>query len=124
MESLTPLLEKIAEQLGTTVEYLWAVLIKQAAVSATMSIIYIVGLVVVGLGLYRAHRKLMRVIQGKTHTTYYDEYGEAAAVPMVLAATLWLILVMFAVGFSIPNAITGLFNPEYWALKEILSQIK
>ena len=38
-EQTTILLQKLSESLGTTSEYLWAVLIKQAPISATISMV-------------------------------------------------------------------------------------
>lgn len=102
MESLAPLLEKLAEKLGTTSSYLWSVLIKQAFIDGILSIIFCV------------------LIAIWTYALWYDGYdeGTAYAFTMAVIAVLICALVML---YNIP---TAFLNPEYWALKEVLSAIK
>lgn len=121
MENLTELLEKLAEKLGTTTEYLWGVLIKQAPISAASDLLYFILVVFGGIVLYKVHRKLAKE-EDDGDSIYYD-LEEAAIVPMVFASIVWAILFIVCF-FSIDNIITGFFNPEYWALDEVMSLIK
>jgi len=111
MEELTPILEKLAEKLGTTTQYLWGVLIKQAPVAAVTELIYLILVVLGGIILYKIHKRL----------SYEEE--ESLIAPMAIATIIWGILFIVCF-FSIGTIVTGFFNPEYWALDEIMSLIK
>ena len=57
MKEIAPILEKLANQLGTTATYLWEVLIRQAFVSDIQDIAFIVlTAIYVGI-LYKLHGK-------------------------------------------------------------------
>lgn len=117
------LLEKLAAKLGTTAEYLWSVLIKQAAISATTTLVYLMFIILFGVLLYKAHRRLSKPSTNNSRREYsiYEDLEWPISV-MVVAALLWAIFAI-AVFFSIPDIINGYFNPEYWALKEILDEV-
>lgn len=117
MEEVTKLLEQLAIQLGTTVEYLWIVLIKQAHVNAIVNLTFagISGLIIlIGLVLIPKISKL-------DSNSKYDMSDRNIA---------W-IFYGFAMGISLiilgacsVAAITQLFNPEYWALQKILGKLQ
>ena len=117
----TELLEKLAVQLGTTAEYLWSVLLVQARISAMTDLIFLMLAILSGYFLYRTHRYLSQGTED-AHSIYYEK-EEAVMIPMIIGLIIWIIffLIMF---FSIGNIISGLFNPEYWALNKILNSIR
>ena len=116
MEELTGVLEQLAIKLGTTTEYLWNVLISQARISAITDLIYIILISIIGIIIYKVHKKLMKEEK-------YDYYEEPLIAVMVIISLVWAIL-FIAFFFSIGNIINGFLNPEYWALKEVLSVVK
>lgn len=123
-EQTTQLIEKLAEQLGTTSEYLWGVLISQAPISALKSLILIGLTIVFTFMVWKIHKGFMRNTDDEhINYTYYDEYEPVAH---ILVGGLGVFaLIMF--GLSIEaggNAITALLNPEYWALQQILESVK
>jgi hypothetical protein len=120
MEELTPLLEKLAEKLGTTTDYLWGVLIKQAPITATVKLVYLALVIIGGIALYKIHKRLCREVDG---CNGYFEFGELAMAPMVVATIIWAVLFIICF-FQIGTIVTGFFNPEYWALDEVMSLIK
>lgn len=107
------LLSKLAEKFGTTSEYLWGVLVRQAYIDG-IQIIICFSLTCIGLGvLYGLHRKFSRT----------DKYGDDTIVfPMVLASIILSFLFM-ASFVGIIMSITNFINPEYWALKQVLNAI-
>lgn len=114
-EKLTALLEKLATQLGTTTQYLWKVLISQARVSGIKSLVYIVLVIVSGISLFLLHKKCCKTEEGFFS---YDD-NEGLIVMMIILAIIWV--VMFFIGMdAMSNMLNALFNPEYWALKEVL----
>ena len=116
------LLEKLASELGTNTKYLWSVLIKQAPIEATITLIQTLLILLFGYVLFRLHKKFLRDIPDKQHS-YYDEYDVALTIPMGLGCALFLILLIVAF-FCLKSMITGYLNPEYWALHKVLQTIK
>lgn len=122
-EQTTQLLEKLAEKLGTTSEYLWGVLIKQAPMDSVINLILMALTVVLGLVIYRVHKHFLYEPEELGKESIYEEYGPGAGIPMIMASIVFLIMVMGSL-FAIESVINGFFNPEYWALQKILMQTK
>jgi phosphotransferase system glucose/maltose/N-acetylglucosamine-specific IIC component len=121
-EQTTKLIEQLAQKLGTTAEYLWTVLVKQAPISAATDALYFILVIIGGIFLWKLHKYLSKERGEYKHSIYYDE-EENVTIPMFIAVIIWAIL--FIVCFSsIGNIINGFFNPEYWALKEVLGACK
>ena len=119
MNELTTLLEKLALQLGTTVEYLWEVLIKQAHVFAIQ---YIVCWIILIIGSVLFYIFLKKTVEGY-ESDGWDETITWHIVPTVLlGVVVFVLLVKNLVQTGI--FITAIINPEYWALQEILGQNK
>lgn len=118
MEQLSTLLEQLALKLGTTVEYLWDVLIKQAFIAGIQAILAFV-LVNIFIGIwYMIHRKF-----SNTPNKYYAAYNE---VPYVapMAFTIVILIACWIVGLvEAIKSITNFINPEYWALQQILESL-
>ena len=116
MKEIAPLLEKLAEKLGVTVEYLWKVLLKQAFISFVTDLIQYALLVIMSVIVWKIAKKVHREIENAV-------WDEIAYLP--LGGVIMGILILWIMVFScIPTTITALINPEYWALDKILSQIK
>ena len=119
-EQTAKLVEQLAQKLGTTTEYLWSVLLKQAPISAITDLIFVTFTIFVGFVIYKVHKHLLSEKDGG-NSIYYD-LEEAAVVPMIFVSIIWAIM-FIACLFSIGNIVNGFLNPEYWALKEILSSL-
>ena len=115
MEQLRPLLEKLAEQLGTTVEQLWRVLLQQTQIEIVLCNLWMgiclwggIGIIVLAI--------IMIIFAVKT-----EEDG------MGLFAFVVIILTIIIAGIGYYNNYSELLtltkNPEYWALKEVLSAL-
>jgi len=109
-DNTTKLLEQLANKLGTTSGYLWGVLVKQAPVSATITLMYLLLTIAYGFVLYKTYKKAFSVYA----MPRFFWIGAA-----VLFGIIFIILF-----FSLDNIINGYFNPEYWALNKILESIK
>jgi len=111
------LLETLATKLDTTTEYVWSVLIKQAPISAITNVSYLIISIIVPILLWKLHSYFYR------QKMYESEYSEF--VITLMGALTLLTLICLGVGIAlIPSIISGLFNPEYWALQQILSYLK
>lgn len=100
------LIEQLAQKFSTTTEHLWGVLIKQAYVSATISLVWVI-LATLGIfGLYKFYR------------ANYRENGWGD-IPEFLFA-LGCVIYIFVLIFLIQNMMCGYISPEYWALSHLL----
>jgi hypothetical protein len=114
------LLRDLADKLGTTSEHLWGVLVRQAPISAITSLILFVGFcgfLVWSFGFIK--NKTTDQIVGEQRTRAEWD-SEGVGIP---AWIIWGLMFVLGVGFSFPicyDAICALFNPEYWALKQII----
>ena len=103
-EETATLLKELAEKLGTTSEYLWEALLRQAPISGTVDLLILAGWVI---GLMLMFRKLKKLSD--------KDYIEL----LWLGWGLLAIIVAFAF-LMLSNIIAALINPEYWALKQLL----
>lgn len=101
------LLKDLASQMGTTAEYLWGVLVRQAPISGTIDLIITAVIFLVGIPL----------IYGLKKASAEREDSEGV---WFIGMCIWgIILIIFIV--NLPSALTAIMNPEYWALNKILS---
>lgn len=113
-EQTQQLIEKLAEKLGTTAEHLWAVLVRQAPISsATDAIALSIAAAVMVWGYWLVREKT------KDDGDWNDQCG-SIALPWIIwgVGTLAILLLMCC---KCSGIVAGFLNPEYWALKEILS---
>lgn len=111
------LIRELADKLGTTTEYLWGVLIKQAAVYSYSNICFILFLGICVYFPFFLTKKLVNKMKNK-HNDYEIEMVFGTVVMGV-----FLIVFIIHVCVTFTDTITGLTNPEYWALQQILKQI-
>lgn len=119
-ETLTAL-TALANKLGTTAEYLWCVLLKQAPITGAIDLTILVTLGIatflVGKFLYK---KTSRPKPTRDSPYPQAEWTEGdAAIPWAVFLVLALFVVIF-IATNLTLAISALINPDYWALKQIL----
>lgn len=110
------LINDLAQKLGTTTEYLWSVLIKQAPVSATIQLFQTLAVILLGYILYRVHKRLAK--EDEDGYSGYEMYPAAGPVMIVASAIFSILFLVVFCCFS--NVVNGYFNPEYWALQKVL----
>lgn len=118
-EHTAVLLQGLANKLGTTSEYLWSILLKQAPVFATVALAQYVVTVVVMVLLWR-----FRVGISKAVTKGFE--GDADILAFLGCAIFAIVSVgwLLACIFTFGNVVTAIVNPEYWALEKILDTVK
>ncbi len=107
-EDVAGILNVLAERFGTTVEHLWSVMVLQARVEAIQVIIALLTFLAVGMFVIRwifAHD---------------FEDGEEESVARGLRVTAYLVVGFLLFLAVIERGVTGLVNPEYWALEQVL----
>jgi len=108
------LLEQLAAKMGTTSQYLWSILLKQAPIDATISLIQIIFTLLLGYALFKLHVKF-------NESEAYD--NDATWIIMGCLVIIYLIFLCIAIA-CISFVVNGYFNPEYWALNRVLDACK
>jgi hypothetical protein len=121
-EKTTQLITAMAEKLGTTAEYLWAVLIKQAAIAGITDLL-VMAAWIIGAAWWGNFVRKQTTCPEATDTNRYpsaawdDEGGVLLAWVSVFVVCLAGALV---IGGRLTLVLAAFFNPEYWALKQIM----
>ena len=107
----------LAEKLGTSTEYLWEVLVRQAKYDIIVSVIQMTIMFAIVYWTIKLHIRFSKEDERKNSQYYYKE--EILIVPMIFAAiTSVIMIVLFLNGFN--DLIASIFNPEFWALNRIV----
>lgn len=123
-EQTSKLIEQLAQKLGTTSKYLWNILLHQAPISATSTLVLYAITIIIGIIAFKIHKKLLAPIPNDTYNdNLYEKYEIGAVLPMVLVALIIVIMTICCL-IDFDNIVTGYFNPEYWALNKVLDTLK
>lgn len=102
------LIVDLANTIGATATHVWEVLVLQAHISAAMAaILWIIGFAVL-LSLHSAHKK------------FVSEKREDEATCSAIIFIFWAVGMTLGTPFAVYFVLTGVINPEYLALKELL----
>ncbi len=105
-------MEQLAMAFNTTVDKMYPMLIKQAYISGIINtLIGITAIVILVVGTKIAYKYWEQI---------YDVDGDFA---VWCVGGLYAVIAVIAVPILLHSGITALLNPEYWALKEILSTL-
>lgn len=134
-ETLTALRE-LAAKLDTTSEYLWGVLIQQAPLSAAtdMALFWLLPFLFwyAGYRLLKLRwaeeeefdRKKAEAEAKDEYRRYYPSSYDGGGLDMLIISTVCIAVALHFIGLLVSASIVaGFFNPEYWALKEILNAL-
>lgn len=111
-QEIESILEILAAKFGTTVEHLWEVMVRQSILIGSIELgVIFVWIILAVIALH--------YIKRKTHgerSEWCDEKKEIAWGILCLFITLATIIS----GVCISGIISGIVNPEYWALQKLL----
>jgi small-conductance mechanosensitive channel len=124
MEAQTfKLLQDLSTKLGVTVEYLWKVLLVQAKIE-WMFFCYIYPILIIFITiLSRSWLKSYEKWKKQEKNYFNSEFDTAFLILKGICCIFIIIFVTISFFVGLPTAVTALFNPEGWALNEILSRI-
>ena len=119
-DQLALTLVTLADKLDTTVEHLWQVMIAQAYISAmtdlALTVVWILLTIVATVFVYKKNSESADE-DGRKWPNGIEMIAYIVVAYMVISSVVMLVL--------IPNdIITALYNPEYWALQQIMSLAK
>ena len=118
---ITDLLTTLADKLGTTSEYLWGILLRQAPISATITLVHIIFIVLSGIFLWKLHKYFSKETDEKY--SMYDR-GDGGLEALIIGLSILILIIGIVLFFAIESMFNGYFNPEYWALNKILNTLK
>ncbi len=104
-EKTVAIIERLAEKLGVTAEYLWGVLVTQAPISSVTGLAIIA---VLWAAIAYGWRLSLKI---------EDEDYKFPATALMACVSLVAALVSL---MSASDIVNGFVSPEYWALKQIL----
>jgi cytochrome b len=116
------LIEVLANKLGTTSEYLWGILLRQAPIDAALNLLQMAIVVALWFVLLKIHKSLLVENDNGMWSESTYKSNEGAETFMVVSLIAIVVASVFCL-FNIHSTINGFFNPEYWAIQEILSQL-
>ena len=108
-EQLQQLLIELANKFDTTTEHLWHVLIKQAFIDSLTGCMYIAVSMVLIVEAFKFIKRKSKE---------WVNVDAVSVVWTVYCIMTFIIFIDIMCGF--PMVLAGFFNPEYWALKQIL----
>ena len=111
-DKVIEVIDKLAAKLGVAADHLWGVLIAQARIDFISSVLQYALLLLVCYGMLRWARWCAK-----------PGVDEMAWLGFAIPAVGVVVLLSIAL-FSIPLVLASLFNPEYWALHQILGMVK
>lgn len=113
-ENTEKLVRELADKLGTTADHLWAILTQQAAVWSYTAIVIDTGTILLALVLL-----VWGICIGRKVVS--DNSEEYLWIPVVIAAVGGIVFFVGVINIccDLPSIVSGLFNPEYWAFKQI-----
>lgn len=115
-ENISQVIDKLAEKLGATGAHLFEVIARQTVISGVVwSVIYLVLIVLIPL----LFAKSVRLVRTHGDAIYHSEWEALIILGMCVGGILLVILFLVAV-FCLPDSIMMIFNPEYYAIKDIL----
>lgn len=117
-EQTAALLNNLATKLGTTSEYLWSVLIRQAFIDGCVTLAQYAVLLLAWFAAYKLLKNGKKILE---YADNHDLEGPLVIGGILSAIALAICSVIAFCYLSI--AFSAFFNPEYWALHEILSAL-
>ena len=105
------LIEKLAVQIGVTVDKVWPWLVRQQVLEgwtilAAILIALVIGVVLLGVALV------------------LDKKETEICIPFFMVGGLLCVFAIFALFMAGPDQIQKIYNPEYSALKDLIGMVK
>jgi len=117
MDNSLEAINALADKLGTTAENLWVILVAQANIVFIYSVIGVVFIVVGDIVTIYLHKAIMKEKDGWENPT-------TLAIVTIILSILSFVFTLIMVLELIPNMVTCIANPDYFAFKQILKVIK
>ncbi|KKK97140.1 hypothetical protein LCGC14_2655720 [marine sediment metagenome] len=115
-------LQILADKLGTTAEFLWEVLLRQAMVEGVFNVFVSLLWTLIVVATLIGYRKIWVALP----KAFPNDSDGVLLLRILLGAASALLVILGTAGGifgSIRIALTCFVNPEYWALQEVLKRL-
>jgi len=118
------LISLLAQKLGTTSEYLWFVLIKQATISGTIDLIIMSFWLSCIWIVYKFINNKFKEKNGYEPSSYQYNINHSERLTSLVIWSIASTVIILIIGMCLSDTISTFINPEYWALNKILTAVK
>jgi hypothetical protein len=112
------LLHQLAAKLGTTADHLWAILVRQAFVSGCTDLLFYMFTLAIVCATAKKTKRWTAAMKEADEEPVALFYAGTISASWVLSLVFIIVSVV-----SIQDTVAAFVNPEYWALKQILSAV-
>lgn len=125
-DAIAKVIQQLSDKLGVTAQYLWGILLHQARVELISDCIFILFTI---LGCYlwikwaiHISATITKVKQDKYYydLSYWLDESIPRAVAFIVSGLAALLCTCIAIGTICIDMPTLIFNPAYWALKQLI----
>lgn len=109
----------MADALRVGAEHVYEVLVKQQFVNSISNIVAIIGMILLLIMFYKAILYSYPKID-EDKDTFYDFIFVSST---ILGSITFILFIVFF-SYTIPETVTGFVNPEYGAMKELITWVK
>jgi hypothetical protein len=133
MDQINSVIDKLAEKLGVATNAIYPYLIKQAIVNGIVDVVLCALAVLFTIGFIYGIKKVYfdkfdKNDEDENALSFYDAQLNSSHRETIVTITIVLALIEIGLifGFFIwaSDAITALINPQYYALRDLLSMLK
>lgn len=126
-QQVQTLLEQLAHSLGTTIQYLWGVEIRQAYIVGIENLVWSVFLMVATYAAIRIVKKCFHAVKvlndyDSEEETYFDDDGVYILIASLVSASCIVIAICMLCDLN--SGINELINPAHFVIQDISSFVK
>ncbi len=121
VDKIESVLKELATQLGTTVEYLWTIMVTQSVI---LGVSHALVWLTTTLFVFILIKKFIKFYERTTLNDRRQDDGEEmfTVAGTIILAIVTVLLTLFFIGGT-ATTITKIFNPEFWALEQIMDKL-
>lgn len=124
-EKAFDILNKLAEKLNVTVDYLWNALVRQAKINGIETILFCILLFAVLLYPIHILKKVIMFAKEQDKQDSWKNNDARFSTYFGFYGGLFVCIVIYFLGlYSILDTLTNFMNPEYWAFEKVIELVK
>lgn len=115
------MLEKLAGQLGVTVELLWKTLLRQAYISSILDLVFSVGFFILLVVWFVFFLRFVKWAQKNENE--YSDIVPVGWTAFIAGGVLLMVVNIIDLAY-LTSVISALLNPEYWAFDKLMGMLQ
>jgi hypothetical protein len=118
-EGLNKEVALLASELGTSVEHLWRVLVKQAYIDGISSLVTTLVCILLGVGVIYGFLYLRRKFKDAAHQEWTQPFGLLMEPTGFMILGIVVIVIIAIASDNLYWVVSNFFNPEFYALRHL-----